>query len=400
MGFLRSSLNSTSTMALFRTLLFWLHLTAGVLAGTIVLIMSITGVALTYEKQVLEWDDRRAWSAPPSTGTALLPPETLLARVVEAQPEAAPTTLTLRADPAAPATVSLEGAGALLVDPYRGTIIGPSASPLRAFFRAATNWHRWLAMEGPGRPVGKAVTGAANLAFLFIVVSGLYLWVPRVWSRLQFRNALWFRSGLHGKARDFNWHNAIGIWSAVPLAIVVAGAVPISYPWASNLVYLVVGEEPPRPAGPPRAQAGRTSEPAVAPDFTGIDAAYRSAIARVPEWRTIGVRVPTGAEGPVVIILDEGYGGQPQKRQTLTMSRATGAERWEALADQTTGRRLRSWLRFAHTGEYYGLPGQTVAGLVSAGAVMLVWTGIALACRRFLAWRARGRADVPTRQAA
>ncbi len=101
-----------------------------------------------------------------------------------------------------------------------------------------------------------------------------------------------------------------------------------------------------------------------------------------------------------MITLDEGYGGQPQKRQTLTMSRATGAERWEAFADQTTGRRLRSWLRFAHTGETYRLPGQTVAGLVSAGAVMLVWTGIALACRRFLAWRARGRADVPTRQAA
>jgi uncharacterized iron-regulated membrane protein len=46
-------------MALFRTLLFWLHLTAGVLAGTIVLIMSITGVALTYEKQVLEPGRRR-----------------------------------------------------------------------------------------------------------------------------------------------------------------------------------------------------------------------------------------------------------------------------------------------------------------------------------------------------
>ena len=388
-------------MALFRTVLFWLHLTAGVLAGAIVLIMSITGVALTYEKQVLEWDDRRAWSAPPSSGTALLPPETLLARVREAQPEAAPTTLTLRAGPRGPGHRGARGRGR----PPRRSLSrhdhrARPPSPLRAFFRAATNWHRWLAMEGPGRPVGKAVTGAANLAFLFIVVSGLYLWVPRVWSRLQFRNALWFRPGLRGKARDFNWHNAIGIWSAVPLAIVVAGAVPISYPWASNLVYRVVGEEPPRPAGPPRAQAGRTSEPAVAPDFTGIDAAYRSAIARVPEWRTIGVRVPTGAESPVVITLDEGYGGQPQKRQTLTMSRATGAERWEAFADQTTGRRLRSWLRFAHTGEYYGLLGQTVAGLVSAGAVMLVWTGIALACRRFLAWRARGRADVPTRQAA
>ena len=67
-------------MARFRTVLFWLHLTAGVAAGLVVLIMSATGVALTYEKQVLEWADRRAWSAPPSRQDARLSPETLLVK--------------------------------------------------------------------------------------------------------------------------------------------------------------------------------------------------------------------------------------------------------------------------------------------------------------------------------
>jgi uncharacterized iron-regulated membrane protein len=53
-----------------------------------------------------------------------------------------------------------------------------------------------------------------------------------------------------------------------------------------------------------------------------------------------------------------------------------------------------SWLRFAHTGEIYGLLGQTVAGLVSLGAVVLVYTGMALALRRLVAWidRQSGRA--------
>ena len=55
----------------------------------------------------------------------------------------------------------------------------------------------------------------------------------------------------------------------------------------------------------------------------------------------------------------------------------------------STGRQWRSWLRFAHTGEVYGLAGQTVAGLVSAGGVFLVWTGLALTLRRFAAWRRR-----------
>lgn len=390
-------------MTRFRSVLFWLHLVSGVLAGVVVLIMSVTGVALTYEKQMLEWADRRAWSAPPSAGSERLSPETLLARVREATPEAVPTTLTLRADPAAPATLALDGAGALLVEPYTGAIIGPPPAGLRSFFRTMTNWHRWLALEGTSRPVGKAVTGAANLAFLFIVLSGIYLWVPRVWSRLQFRNVLWFRRGLTSKARDFNWHNVIGIWSAVPLAIVVAGAVPISYPWASNLVYRLAGEAPPQPSGAPRpgspagagargaARGGDTvREPRAPLLLEGLDQRFATADRQIAGWRAMTIRLPQAAGQPYVFTIDEGYGGQPQKRGTLTINQASGAvEKWETFADQSAGRRLRSWFRFAHTGEYYGLTGQTIAGIVSAGGVVLVWTGVALAWRRFRAWTSR-----------
>ena len=35
-------------MKLFRTVLFWCHLSVGVLAGVMVLVMSVTGVLLTY----------------------------------------------------------------------------------------------------------------------------------------------------------------------------------------------------------------------------------------------------------------------------------------------------------------------------------------------------------------
>jgi uncharacterized iron-regulated membrane protein len=376
--------------------------------------MSATGVVLTYEKQMLEWADRRAWSVPPPSGSAPLSPETLLARVRDARPEAAPATLTLRAHPAAPATVALEGNGSVLVNPYTGEVLGPPPSGLRAFFRTTTNWHRWLAMDGSGRSTGKAITGACNLAFLFIVLSGMYLWLPRVWTWLQFKQVLWFRRGLLGKARDFNWHNAIGIWSAIPLAIVVAGAVPISYPWASNLVYRMVGEEPPRPpsggpGGPPSARGGGPVRPAAGrpagerparddqsePEevhLEGLDAGFAQTSSRVPVWRAITIRIPHGRQPSITYTVDEGYGGQPQFRGTLTVARATGAvERWETFADQSRGRRLRSWLRFAHTGEFYGLAGQTIAGLVSAGGVFLVWTGIALACRRFIAWIGRRR---------
>ena len=74
------------------------------------------------------------------------------------------------------------------------------------------------------------------------------------------------------------------------------------------------------------------------------------------------------------------------------MNRSAEIEKSEKFSDLSAGRQLRSWLRFAHTGEIYGLTGQTIAGLVSAGGVVLVYTGLALALRRFSSWIRRRRA--------
>lgn len=402
-------------MKSFRTLLFWMHLVTGALAGVVILVMSVTGVVLTYEKQMLEWADRRqALTVPPSPGAPALAPEALLAAVNGAQPGVAIVGLTLRADRTAPGTVAVGGNRSFLVNPYTGSVLGEPASGLRSFFRSATSWHRYLALEGASRSTGRAVTGAANLGFLFIVLSGLYLWVPRLWTRLQFTQVLWFRRGLSAKGRDFNWHNVIGFWTAIPLAVVVAGAVPISYSWAGNLVYRMAGEEPPvpppqagrpggpgGPGGPGRGGGGRErrSEAEARPiDVSGLDAAWSAAQRQVPSWRSMSVRFNGTPDAPFVISLDEGNGGQPQLRSTLTIARASAAVvTAETFADLSPGRRARSWLRFAHTGEYYGLTGQTIAGLVSAGGAVLVYTGIALALRRWSAWRRRRtqRAEAP-----
>ena len=113
------------------------------------------------------------------------------------------------------------------------------------------------------------------------------------------------------------------------------------------------------------------------------------------------MRLGDSATAPVVISLDAGYGGQPQLRSTITIDRATSAvAKAETFDDLGPGRRARSWLRFVHTGEYYGLAGQTIAGIVSAGSAVLVYTGIALALRRLWARRRRRTHRTEASQAA
>lgn len=390
-------------MTNLRSLLFWMHLATGLVAGAVILVMCVTGVALTYEKQVLDWADRRVAPLAPSATTRLTP-EDWLAAVAAADPSFRATTLTLRARRDAPVTVSGEGGRAVLLDPTTGAVLGEPSPRWRAFFRSMTSWHRWLAVEGPGRPTARAITGAANLGFLFIVVSGMYLWLPKLLTWSQVRQVLWFRGDLPPKARDFNWHNVVGIWSAIPLALVVAGAVPISYGWAGDLVYRVAGEAPPGPppGGGSRGRAngsvasdarGRTEASTLSAE--GLDTALKTALAEVPDWRTATARL-SAAAGPLTVAVDSGFGGQPQHRTTFIIERATGAvTRRETFDDFGPGRQWRTWFRFVHTGEYYGLAGQTVAGLVSVGGGVLVYTGIALSLRRFTAWRKRRAPRVP-----
>ena len=90
----------------------------------------------------------------------------------------------------------------------------------------------------------------------------------------------------------------------------------------------------------------------------GLDAAWAKATSEVQTWRTVSVRFTPNPQAPWVFTVDSGYGGQPQKRQTLTIDRATAAVvKSESFDNLTLGRRMRSWLRFAHTGEFYGLIG-------------------------------------------
>ncbi|HEX2445421.1 MAG TPA: PepSY-associated TM helix domain-containing protein [Vicinamibacterales bacterium] len=384
-----------------RPFIFWPHLIAGVTAGAVILTMSVTGVLLAYERQILAWADRQSVASRLSPTGTRLSPEALISRVQAAEPDATVTGVTLRSGAAEPASVVLVPNRALLVDPYTGAILGEGSRRIRAFFRTVTDLHRWLALGGSSRPTGRAITGWSNLLFLFIVCSGIYLWFPRKWGWARVRPVTLFERGLRGKARDFNWHNVLGVWSAIPLFLVVITAVPISFPWGNALVYRLVGEEPPRPNPPPgggparqtvpdgpRRDAGRRTAPT-----DGLDALWARAEQQVSDWQSINLRLPASLSAPVVFAIDRGNGGQPQLRSQLTFDRKTGSvTKWEPFASQTLGRRIRSLSRFTHTGEAFGVTGQTVAMIASAGGAVLVYTGLALALRRFVAWRKRIRA--------
>ncbi|MBN2235423.1 MAG: PepSY domain-containing protein, partial [Opitutales bacterium] len=317
--------------------------------------------------------------------------------------------LMLHRDPGRAILVSIGRESAHYVDPYSGVVLGPAASSMRTFMDVMLRMHRWLALSGDARNWGKAITGAANTVFFLLALSGLYLWWPRRWNWKNLRPVLIF-AGSKGIMRDWNWHHVIGIWTLPVVLVLTFTGMVISYPWLSQRLIQMAGD----------AERPRPDSVALEPDFSvapvnpdgpvvsGFHDAFRILAEAYPDWKTIQLRKglprrggapqpsrngPAGEHGgpggiapPFSATIRE-RGAWPLFSSTQVVldsysGRIVHASDYHELSN---GRKLRSWIRFLHTGEALGWPGQLVAGIASACGVLLVWTGFALAWRRLVA---------------
>ncbi|HLP08754.1 MAG TPA: PepSY-associated TM helix domain-containing protein [Opitutaceae bacterium] len=404
-----------------RRALFWLHLASGVIAGLVIAVLCFTGTALAFEKQLGAWAERDARRVEAPAGATRLSLTKLTQRVRLSHPEAKPTALVVAADPRAAVAFQLGREGALYVNPYTGYVRAPASTRVHDLLHSLEEWHRWLALGGEHRPIGKAITGAANAAFLILAVTGLYLWWPRSWSWRGLRAVAVLNFRLAGKARDWNWHNALGLWSAPVLIVLTLTALPISYRWANNLLYSATGTvSPPQTAGPGSPPPG-PAVPPPAPEAQPLplDMLFAAAIAAQPDWTELTFRLAAperrdsaaapraqhsdsastlervasaaATEAPrrrspqaAAITIRTGNQWPRFASTTLHLDPFTGTVlRTDTFADLPAGRRLRSWARFLHTGEALGWPGQLAAALACAAGLVLAWTGFALAWRRF-----------------
>jgi len=379
-----------------RKVIFWCHLTAGVTAGLVILIMSFTGVTLMYAPQILAFAERHVRQVSPPANRERLSLDELIAKARKHNPDFRPTGIMLRAEPTAAVSVGFGREGALYVNPYTGDVLG-QGSKIQKWFHAMEDWHRWLGQEGDGRATSRSITGACNLAFFFLAVSGAYLWWPRQWRWRAWKSSLLFNGHLRGKARDWNWHNVIGFWSSTVLVILTLTAAVMSYPWANDLLYtLTGGEPPPRPQAPagvtqrPGRGAGQNEGSSAKKPAARFDSFLARAEQQAPGWTMLIMRFPPRGDGPVTVSIQEPTAPHQFARSQLTLNRATAdVVRWEPYSQNSMGRKLRSWVRALHTGEAFGLLGQSIAGLASLGGCFLVWTGLSMAWRRLRSRRRR-----------
>ena len=366
---------------MLRKVLFWTHLNVGVVIGVIVFIMSITGVLLTYEKQILDWDEARFSHAHPVEGNKLTTDD-VLQIMREKHSDEHHFYIRWLNDDARPVQ-TWAGRHYYLIDAYSGEILLDEHSAVAETLEWITDLHRWLAFTGENKEIGKNITAYSNLFFIFLIVSGAYLWFPRKFKWSLFKmNLLFKRSYKSRHVRDFNWHHVLGIWMLVPLFVIVSTATIFHFKWASSALYGIYGETlPERPKKPEltHLEDGRYSYHAL------FERAKQHANENnYQDWYSMWTEI--GAEqGVIRFYIDKSLGNNPRVAYSLYLDMKT-SEVLRTKYDYDWSRGGQAWdtARYLHTGEYYGVIGQTFAGIASLAACFLVYTGFTLSWRRLI----------------
>lgn len=370
-----------------RAIIFWSHLVAGIAVGTFVLIMSATGVLLTYERQFVEWAEQRHAVSVGNHETLLSLDELIQASLARYPDE---THIFVRVVNRPGAAIPVwAGPNGNLIHPVTGEILREGRGAMGAFFAFVTRLHRWLAFEGDGFAVARAVMNYSNLLFLFLILSGIYLWLPRLWRWSILKTRILFNPRAKtAKARDYNWHHVFGFWAVLPLLFIVLSATVLYFPWAVTALYTAYGEAAPAP--PERDDHDHDAIVGAVSYASMLKTAKDHARSHgAPDWHSIWVETATGP-GEAEFYIDRSIGNRPQLAYELTMDINSGEiVEVKRHADWSPADQAWDLARFGHTGEWWGVIGQTIAGLASLAACFLVYTGIALAWRRLIAPRLR-----------
>lgn len=210
-------------------------------SGIVVFIVCVTGAIYLFKDELTAIAE--PWRTVKAEGRAQLKPDTLLgiaAQQMKGQPAWAITyggkdeavwVDYYGKQPGESATVFL--------NPYSGQVLHVSKhSPDRPrFFDFILQGHTRLWLPAPW---GKAVVGYAVLLFLITLLTGLFLWIPKRWSKKSLQSHFTIHRPFRFKRLMLDLHQVLGFYALVPLIVASFTGVVLAFGWASSGVYALL----------------------------------------------------------------------------------------------------------------------------------------------------------------
>ena len=224
-----------------RKLINKIHLTLGLLSGSIIIIIAVTGAIFAFEEEIRSLYESDFWYVTSKSDKKLLSVSTLkniadtefkkVEQNSEAiqyesimfynQPERSYSFIYYNANP----LIYRE----IIIDQYSGNVLN-NKNYLTDFFFMVLELHRNLLLGS----IGKEIIDYASLIFLLMLISGIYLWWPRNENNKRKRFKIKFN--VNPKRTNYDLHNVLGFYASWIAVIVVLTGFSWAFSWFNPTV--------------------------------------------------------------------------------------------------------------------------------------------------------------------
>lgn len=227
---------------MLKSTFFKIHKWLGLISGALVMIIAFTGLLYLFSGDIRPAiHPQRYFLNQQQTGKTPLPMSRLLqsAHTVLKQGEKI-TRLDIFPDPKRTWIVRVQKINEKAIFywnyyvSYRRIYLNPFTGKVKKiensktdFFEVALQIHRNLLM---GESVGKLIIGCATICFILILISGIFLWWPRKWSKKKLKSHLSIKTKAKKNRLIYDFHRVSGFYVCAILIITTVTGLVIGYP--------------------------------------------------------------------------------------------------------------------------------------------------------------------------
>ena len=216
-----------------------IHLWLSVPTGIIITLVCFSGAMLVFEKEITEAIKPELYFVKEAKGEPI-PMQQLMEKVEETLPDSVSISgVTVFADSTRTYQVSLSKPrrASIYVNQYTGEVTGRSER--LPFFNTMFHLHRWLLGSSSG--VGKLLTGICTLVLVFILLTGILMWLTNRNKPLKASLAIHVTKGWGRFWHDL--HVAGGIYTTIFLLAMALTGLTWSFSWYRTGFYACFGVE-------------------------------------------------------------------------------------------------------------------------------------------------------------
>jgi len=347
-----------------------LHLWLGLSSGLIVFIVALTGSILVFEKEIDAFFNPAFYEVS-SIGTKKLPVDLYVNSIEKKYAITKLDRIETYEDPKR--TVIISGTDAnendqiFSVDPYTGKVLAKVPEKSR-FFSVVLDLHRHLILG----ETGKFITGCSCLIFIFMLISGLFLWWPKKIKNLNQRLTVKWSASF--KRVNWDFHSTFGFYTSLILLIISLTGLTWSFKWFESGIYLLTDGTTKKPSA--KVENPTKADPNLEKTFF-----YQNILSKTGRIYTYRgdtqIRIPSDTINSIMVIKLNLEKSIPNISSMAYFDKYTGELlKIKPYESFSSGDKVRRLIYPIHTGSIYGYPTKILAFLVCLFAATLPITGL------------------------